>query len=190
MFTVGIRPHHRGRQRSPKLTVQWETSLDGIDFTPIKGATSPTYTFTPTAAMDGTFYAPVFTNAVGQAFTMSDQLTVNYVPTISLQPINQSLSPATPQPSPLSRPANRPPRCNGMRRPRGPAPSPSWTTPPIPAPVNGLTLTPASTDNGDQFKAVFTNMIGAVTKTATTTVATLAVDVAPSIQPRCPPPVR
>ena len=38
---------------TPKPTVQWQISTDGFTFTPIKGAASSTYTFTPTAAMDG-----------------------------------------------------------------------------------------------------------------------------------------
>jgi hypothetical protein len=55
---------------TPTPTVQWqEKPLGGKTFTDIPGATSATYSFTPTLADDGTQFRAVFTNTSGTATT-------------------------------------------------------------------------------------------------------------------------
>jgi hypothetical protein len=76
----------------PTPTVQWRVSLDGgVTFSPITGATSPTYT-TPalTLADNGVVYDAIFTNSAGTATTDSVEVTVNYAAIITTQPVNQT----------------------------------------------------------------------------------------------------
>jgi hypothetical protein len=55
---------------SPAPTVQWQVSTNGgATFNNIPGATSPSYTFTPTPAQFGNRYRAVFTNVCGTAIT-------------------------------------------------------------------------------------------------------------------------
>ena len=64
----------------PEPTVVWEKSTDdGTTFTPIPGATSPTYSFTAQVFDDGTLYRAVFSNPYGSATTNSVALNVTPV---------------------------------------------------------------------------------------------------------------
>ena len=97
-------PHADGRsvnpgQRRPpparrRKQVQRQTSSDGVNFININttAAKKSPYIFTPTAAMDGTYLRAAFSNAVGQAFTNADLLTVNFAPTITKQPTSQTVA--------------------------------------------------------------------------------------------------
>ena len=74
----------------PTPTVQWESSTDGNNWTPIEGATSPSYSVNGvTTAMSGTGYRAVFTSAAGTATSDPAWLSVTgNVPTVTQQPVN------------------------------------------------------------------------------------------------------
>jgi hypothetical protein len=62
---------------NPIPTVQWQISTNGgSTFFNIFGATSTTYTFTTSSAMNGYKYRAVFSNSLGTATTASARLTV------------------------------------------------------------------------------------------------------------------
>ena len=63
---------------TPAPTIQWQTSFDGMNWTPIAGATGSTYT-TPveTAADNGISFEAVATNSVGSVTSAPAVLTVN-----------------------------------------------------------------------------------------------------------------
>ena len=75
---------------NPAPAVQWKVSTDGgTTFTNISGATSTSYSFTPTATQSGDEYEAVFTNSIGAATTTPATLTIDSVTT---QPANQAIS--------------------------------------------------------------------------------------------------
>ncbi len=62
---------------APAPTVQWQFEVSGSTFwADIPGATSTTYSFTPTVADSGTFYRAAFTNGAGTVTTSAAKLTV------------------------------------------------------------------------------------------------------------------
>jgi hypothetical protein len=81
---------------TPAPTVQWQQSTDGgVTFTSITGATSTTYSFTPTVAQSGYQYQAVFTNSAGIATTTAATLTVNPAavgPVVTINPTNQTVN--------------------------------------------------------------------------------------------------
>ena len=85
---------HGGGQRQSDATVQWQVSTSSAAaFSPISGATSTTYSFTPSSADNGNQYEAVFTNTVNSATTTATTtaatLTVDYVTTQPAQPDGQ-----------------------------------------------------------------------------------------------------
>src|SRR5271154_4926300 len=82
---------------TPTPTVQWQVSAGGGAFTNVAGATSTTLAITATtASQNGNQYQAVFTNSVGSAKTTAATLTVNFAPTITQQPTNQTASAGNP----------------------------------------------------------------------------------------------
>ena len=77
---------------TPAPTVQWQVSSNGATWTNIVGATSTSYSVTATAANSGTQYHAVFTNSVGTATTTAATLTVNSLPTITSNPVSQTVA--------------------------------------------------------------------------------------------------
>ena len=62
---------------TPAPTVQWQFEVSGSTFwADIPGATSTTYSFTPTGTDSGTFYRAAFTNGAGTVTTSAAELTV------------------------------------------------------------------------------------------------------------------
>ena len=163
---------------TPTPTVQWQTSTDGIHFTAISKAVSATYTFTATAAMNGTQVRAVFTNAVGQAITTTDTLTVNYAPTITTQPKAQTIAVGNPVTFTAAASGEPPPTVQWQMSPKagGAFTNISGATSPT------YSFTPSLTDSGQQYRAVFTNTVGSVTTVA----VGLTVDVPPSITTQPP----
>lgn len=153
---------------TPTPTVQWQVSTGGGTFANIAGASSTTLMITATtASQNGNKYQAVFTNSVGSATTTAAPLTINFAPTITQQPTNQTV--------PAGNPASFTASANG-----NPAPTVQWQasagggafTNIAGATSTTLTLTgTTSAQNGNQYQAVFTNSVG----TTTTTAATLAV---------------
>ena len=77
-------------------TVQWQVSTDGVNFSPIAGATSTTLTLTnTTTAQNGSEYEAVFSNAAGLSVgTSPATLTVSaaVLTSIAVTPANPSVS--------------------------------------------------------------------------------------------------
>jgi CSLREA domain-containing protein len=149
----------------PAPTVQWQVSTGG-PFADIPGATSTTLMFTATTADDGNQYRAVFTNAGGSATTTAATLTVNTAPVVTTNPANATV-------------------CEGgtatfTAAASGSASTVQWQVSSgggpftdIPGATNTtLMFTATTADNGNQYRAVFTNSCG----TATTTAATLTVN--------------
>ncbi len=159
---------------NPTPTVQWQSEPSGSNsFTNISGATSASYTFTPTSANNGTEFQAVFTNSVNSATTNAATLTVDFAPSITTQPNSQTVNAGTPVTFTAAASGNPTPTVQWQSEPSG---SSSFTN------ISGATstsytFTPAATDNGTKFQAVFTNSVNS----ATTSAATLTVDFAPSI---------
>jgi hypothetical protein len=141
---------------SPAPTVQWQVSSNNaLTWTNIAGATATSYTVTATTAISGTQYRAVFTNAFGTAATSPAVLSIAAGPAITVNPVSQSAivgqtisftAAATGSPAPTI---------------QWQASSTGTTWINIPgANSTTFTLTAASTQNGYQFRAVFTNSGG------------------------------
>src|SRR6266404_2957257 len=160
---------------SPTPTVQWQVSTDrGVTFNNVSGATSTTLSFATTSSQNGYQYRAVFTNTAGTATTTAATLTVNSPtpPTIATQPANQTVS--------AGQTATFTAEATGS-----PTPSVQWQVSTDGGVtfnnVSGATSTTlsfatTSSQNGYQYRAVFTNAAG----TATTTAATLTVNTLPA----------
>lgn len=154
----------------PSPTVQWQISTDGTQFMNISGAKSNTYSFITAASENGNYYRAVFTNSYGSVATSAAQLTVAQVPVVTTQPVNQTASPG--QTVMLSAAAS------GI-----PAPFAQWQISTdgknfgnIPGATSATySFTAAILQSGEQFRAVFTNVVG----TATSDAATFTIDLTP-----------
>jgi alpha-tubulin suppressor-like RCC1 family protein len=157
---------------SPAPTVQWEVSSNGgSSWSPLAGATSPKLTI-PNAKFseNGNEYRAVFTNVAGTVTSNAATLTVHVPPSVTQDPTSTTVqvgeeasfeSAATGFPTPT---VQWEVSTNGGA---------SWS------PVAGATSTtltiakPQLSENGRQFRAVFTNVAGKATShSATLTVAT------------------
>ena len=161
---------------TPVPTVQWQTSSDGgVTYTNVSGATAASLTFTTLIAQSGNRYRAVFTNSSGSATTNAAVLTVTgTAPLVTGNPANQTVTNG----SSVSFTAS----ASGV-----PAPLVQWQQ----SSDGGATFvnvagatsptysfSAALAQNGYQYRAVFTNVVG----TATSTAATLTVtSTAPSI---------
>ncbi len=161
---------------SPTPTVQWQVSTDGGGtFSNVSGATSTTLSFTTALSQNGNQYRAVFTNSAGTATTTTATLTVNNsptLPTITTQPANQTVT--------AGQTATFTAAATGS-----PTPTVQWQVSTDGggtfSNVSGATSTTLSftttlSQNGNRYRAVFTNAAG----TATTTAATLTVNATPS----------
>lgn len=160
----------------PTPTVQWQLSTDGgSTFANISGATSTSYTTgTLSSADDGKKFRAVFTNVAGTSTTSAATLTVQQAPVIASHP-SSTTSPsgvsvtfsasASGYPSPTVQwqlSTNSGSTWSNI----GSATSTSYTTPTL-----------ATTDDGNQYRAVFTNAAGS----ATTNAATLTIQDLPVV---------
>jgi hypothetical protein len=153
---------------NPAPTLQWQVSTDGgATFADLGGATSTTLSFLATAPQNGNQYRAVFTNTGGTATTTAALLTVNTAPAVTTNPTNQSVGSG----QSVSFTAS----ASGT-----PAPTVQWQV----STNGGVTFTNVAgatsatfthsaplSENGYQYRAVFTNACG----TATTAAATLTV---------------
>ncbi|HEX3794804.1 MAG TPA: immunoglobulin domain-containing protein [Acidimicrobiales bacterium] len=79
---------------TPAATVQWQVSIDeGVSYSNIANAVSPTLTFPVTPSESGGFYRAYFTNTHGSTFTNSVTLTVGNAPDVVVEPTNQVAAP-------------------------------------------------------------------------------------------------
>ncbi len=158
----------------PTPTVQWQGSTDGgATYTNVSGATSTTLSFTAASSQNGNKYQAVFTNTSGSATTTSATLTVNFAPTVTTNPVNQSVNSGSTATFTAAASAN-------------PASTVQWQVSTdggstfinvSGATSTTLSFTTSSTQNSNQYRAVFSNSVG----TATTNTATLTVFQAPLI---------
>ncbi|HEX6834361.1 MAG TPA: immunoglobulin domain-containing protein, partial [Rudaea sp.] len=159
---------------SPTPTVQWQQSLNsGTTFTNIAGATATTLSFTAAAAQNGVEYRAVFSNASGTATTTAATLTVHQSPQVTSNPVSTTANAGT---TALFTAA-----ASGL-----PTPGVQWQVSTNGGTTFGnvagaasptLSFTASASQNGNEYRAVFTNSSG----TATTTAASLTVHYSPSV---------
>ncbi len=151
-------------------TVQWQMSSNGGQtFTAISGATSTTYSFTAAAAENGDQYEAVFTNSLGTFASSPATLTVDFPPTVTASPASKTVNAGSTATLTAAATGNPTPTVQWQVSSNGGA---TFTA------ISGATsptysFTASSSNNGDQYEAVFSNGIGT---TATTAAATLTVD--------------
>ncbi|HEX3510029.1 MAG TPA: immunoglobulin domain-containing protein [Solirubrobacteraceae bacterium] len=155
---------------SPAPTVQWEVSSDtGATWTAISGATSPKLTIAGVSTSEsGNEYRAVFTNVAGQATTEAATLTVHAPPAITEQPESKTVEAGTTATFNASATGSPAPTVQWQQSTNG---GTSWTA--IPG-ATSTELTIAGTtlsENGYEYRVVFTNVAG----TATSGAATLTV---------------
>jgi len=158
---------------SPTPTVQWQVD-SGSGFTDIPSATSTTLSFTAVAADNNKQYRAVFTNTCNTANTTAATLTVNTAPAVTTHPLTQSVQSGNSVTFTVA--------ASGS-----PTPTVQWElstdggtnfNPIVGETSTSLTFTAQLSQNGNQYRAVFTNTCG----TATTNAATLTVT-CPAITP-------
>ncbi|MFM5917119.1 MAG: autotransporter domain-containing protein [Novosphingobium sp.] len=159
---------------SPTPTVQWQQSTNGgATFTNIAGATSTTLSFTALGSQNGNQFRAVFTNATGSATTTAATLTVSAAPTVTQNPTNQTVNAGGNVSFTAAATGSPAPTVQWQQSTDGGA---SFTN--IAGATSAtLSFTALGSQNGNQFRAVFTNSAGS----ATTTAATLTVNSAPSV---------
>ena len=157
---------------SPKPTVQWEISTNGgTGWAPVPGATADQLTIANAQASESEDeYRAVFANSAGHATSAAATLTVQDFPKVTEQPAGITIE--------VGQSASFEAAATGF-----PAPTVQWETlsrggsswAPVPgATSDQLTVEGAqASEDGDQYRAVFTNAAGRVTSApATLTVAT------------------
>src|SRR5260221_454213 len=79
---------------APTPTVQWQFSTNGgATFNNVAGATTTTLTVPNVlAGQNGTKFRAVFTNGSGSATTTAATMTVNFAPSVTINPTNQSVA--------------------------------------------------------------------------------------------------
>ena len=159
---------------NPTPTVQWQVSTDGgKTFSDIAGATIAPLSFTATAAQNGDEYRAVFGNSVGAATTGAATLTVDFAPTVTSSPTNQtvnagdmtSFTAAASDGNPTPTTVQWQVSTNGGKSFSNIAGATSTT----------LSFTATAAQNGDEYQAVFSNT---ASLNATTSAATLTVKAA------------
>ncbi len=158
---------------SPVPTVKWQVSSDGSTWADIPGVTNTTVSFTPSISQSGNRYRAVFANAYGAATTNVASLIVQAPPTITTQPLDQTVNAG--QQATFSAAASG-----------SPVPTVKWqesldggtTWGDVPgAASTSLVFTAAASLSGYRYRAVFSNGLG----TATSVAATLTVHTPPTI---------
>jgi len=161
---------------TPAPTVQWQQSGNsGTTWSNISGATSTQLVVTgTTTALSGHEYRAIFKNTAGTATTEAATLTVRKAPAINKQPTGQTAEPG--------HSATFEAAASGF-----PAPTVQWEVSTDAggtwAPIEGATSTTLTVaevvvgDDGNEYRAVFTNPAGSATSAA----ATLTVRAAPAI---------
>lgn len=158
---------------NPAPAVQWQISTDGgTTFNDILGATSTTYSFTAEPAESGDQYRAVFTNSVGTVDTDPALLTVDSLPVVNTQPTSVTVNEgqqATFTAGAVGRPS---PTVQWQLSTDG-----GTTFNNIGAATSTTySFTTAAGENGNQYRAAFTNSVGtAYSAPATLTLRTLPV---------------
>jgi uncharacterized repeat protein (TIGR03803 family) len=161
---------------NPTAIVQWQVSTDsGKTFRNISGATNSALTLTNVQpSQNGDEYQAVFTNSIGTTTTASAKLTVQFTPTITTNPSNQTIT--------ADGTATFTAAANGNPTPTvqwqvSTGSGTTWTD------ISGATSTTLTLNNvsfflnGSEYRAVFANSVGA----GTSTTAMLIVQTTPAI---------
>jgi hypothetical protein len=149
----------------PTPTLQWQVSTNvGSSWTDIAGATNTTYSFTAAAVDNGKLYRAVFTNTYGTATSTSAALTVEFAPSVTTNPSNQTVSPGATVTFTSAATGNPTPTVKWQSSGDG---GTNWSD------ISGETstsysFTAASGDNGIRYRAVFSNTIGSAESNAAT----------------------
>jgi hypothetical protein len=155
-------------------TIQWQVSSNGgSTFTNISGATSATLTFTAAATQNGNQYRALFTNSAGSATTSAAVLTVNFAPAVTKNPTTQTVTAGQSVSFSAAASGSPPPTVQWQVSSNGGGTFSDVAG----ATSTTLGFTTAASQNGNQYRAVFTNSAGS----AATTAATLTVTSAPVI---------
>lgn len=162
-----------GASGYPVPAAQWQVSANGTTWSNITGATSTTYSFTSQISDNGRYYRAVFTNVVGSATSSAAVLTVQYAPAVTTQPIALTVTAGQTAAFSADATGNPIPAVQWQLSTNNGA---TWTD------INGATsttysFTSAAGDNGEQYRAIFTNSIGSAASNA----AVLTVNFAPQV---------
>jgi hypothetical protein len=157
---------------TPPPTVQWQLSTDGGgSFNDIPGATSNVLMFTATASQNGYQYHAVFTNVAGSSTTNAATLTVLTAPTVTANPSNVLVCDGNTATFTASASGSTAVQWQVSVNGGG-----LFTN--IPGAMsNSYSFTATSAQNGNQYRAVFSNSCGSTTTSA----ATLSVNSGPPV---------
>ena len=151
---------------NPTPTVQWQVSTNGgSNWSNISGATNATYSFTAASGDNTNQYRAVFTNGVGSDATSSAAtLTVNYAPSVTQNPSSTTVTPGDTASFTAAAIGNPTPTVQWQVSTNGGS---SWSD------ISGATNTTysfstVSGDNGNQYRAVFTNSLASTNSTSAT----------------------
>jgi MBG domain/Immunoglobulin domain/Kelch motif/Galactose oxidase, central domain len=150
---------------NPAPAVQWQVSTNGgVSFSNISGAISTTLTLTNTiASQNGYLYRAVFTNRLGTATTTAATLTVQFAPVVITNPTSQSVTAGQSVTFTAAANGNPPVTVQWQVSADGGA----TFTDIAGATSTTLTLTTTTkSQNGYQFRAVFTNPLGSAMSAA------------------------
>jgi hypothetical protein len=159
----------------PSPTVQWQQSTNGSTYTNISGATGLSYTISAAAkSQNGYHYRAVFTNPAGTATTAAATLTVQYGPAVTTNPSGKTVTAGQSVTFTAAASGNPSPTVQWQVSTDGGNTFANITG------ATSTTLTFSSTtagQNGNIYRAVFTNSVGS----ATTVNALLTVRYAPIV---------
>jgi len=152
---------------TPTPTVQWQVSINGTPYVNIAGATSTTLTFTASASQNGYHYRAVFTSSLGTVTTTIAVLTVQAPPTVTINPLSQTVVAGKRVTFTAAATGNPKPTVQWQISTDGGL---TWTNI-AGATATTLTFLTTLAENGYEYRALFTNIIGsAFTSAATLTV--------------------
>lgn len=147
----------------PPITVQWEVSTDsGSTWNDLVGEISTTLSIVTSLPLSGNEYRAVFTNPSGSAITTAATLIVNVPPVVTLNPIDLTVDSFTT--------ATFTATASGIPTPTiqwqvSTDSGSHWTNLPG-ATHNPLAFVASFSQNGNEYRAVFTNVCGIATTSA------------------------
>ena len=144
----------------PAPTVQWQVSTDGgTNWSNIPEATSIPLTFTASASQNGYQYRVYFSNDLGRVISDPATLTVQQLPTITQQPLNVMVDEGSPARFIAAASSSLMLAVQWQESSDNGA---TWTD--IPHAISiPLSFTASYSQNGFQYRVVFTNAAGSVT---------------------------
>jgi hypothetical protein len=145
---------------NPAPTVRWQVSTDGgANFTDIPGATATTLSFATQASMNGNRYRAVFTNTGGFANSAGALLTVQFPPNVTQDPGAATVTAGTQAIFTAAASGNPAPTVKWQVSTDG---GTNFTDVPG-ANTATLTFSAQGSQNGNRYRAVFTNIAGPAT---------------------------